>query len=450
MIAMRWWVLWIVMATTVAAAGAEKKPAKKQPKASTADAATSAAGVRNYKAAAISAARWIRTTGIRAEPGMVWPVDPADPKKVQFDLYSGTPGVVLFFLELARATGDVSYLADARAGANALLEQVDHTQDAGLYSGVAGIGFVLHQVYLATKDPVYLKAAERAVDRVAGVTNADTTDIISGASGAGLFLLYAHREMQSQAALDAARRLGDSLLNAGRPEGEGTKWAMNATFPRLMPNFSHGTAGVAYFLAALYQRTTEQKYLDAALAGARYLQTVANPQCFVFHDEPDGKQLYYLGWCHGPVGTARLFYLLTEVTKDRSWRQWMLKSADSLMRTGVPEKRTPGFWNNVSQCCGSAGVAEFFLELHLQNPKRKDYLTFARRVANDALDRATEDEKGMRWRQAEHRTKPELLVAQTGYMQGAAGLGMMLLHLADPAKARAIRIVFPDSPYEQR
>ena len=37
--------------------------------------------------------------------------------------------------------------------------------------------------------------------------------------------------------------------------------------------------------------------------------------------------------------------------------------------------------------------------------------------------------KGLRWVQAEHRVRPELLVAQTGYMQGAAGIGMWLLRL---------------------
>ena len=31
--------------------------------------------------------------------------------------------------------------------------------------------------------------------------------------------------------------------------------------------------------------------------------------------------------------------------------------------------------------------------------------------------------------QAEHRVRPELIVAQTGYMQGAAGIGSALIHL---------------------
>ena len=41
------------------------------------------------------------------------------------------------------------------------------------------------------------------------------------------------------------------------------------TFPREMPNFSHGTAGVAYFLATLPQHGGEARHLGAAKDGAR-------------------------------------------------------------------------------------------------------------------------------------------------------------------------------------
>jgi hypothetical protein len=51
------------------------------------------------------------------------------------------------------------------------------------------------------------------------------------------------------------------------------------------------------------------------------------------------------------------------------------------------------------------------------------------------------------WIQAEHRVRPDLLVAQTGYMQGAAGIGMLLLHLEAFEKGRGAEIILPDSPF---
>ncbi|GAG23598.1 unnamed protein product, partial [marine sediment metagenome] len=44
--------------------------------------------------------------------------------------------------------------------------------------------------------------------------------------------------------------------------------------------------------------------------------------------------------------------------------------------------------------------------------------------------------------------RPELVVAQTGYMQGAAGIGLLLLHVDAFNNNRQPTIVFPDTPFE--
>ena len=54
----------------------------------------------------------------------------------------------------------------------------------------------------------------------------------------------------------------------GRPKPGGLDWAMDPGYPRRMPNFAHGTAGVAFFLTRLYERTKRAEFLDAALAAA--------------------------------------------------------------------------------------------------------------------------------------------------------------------------------------
>lgn len=217
----------------------------------------------------------------------------------------------------------------------------------------------------------------------------------------------------------------------------------------MMPNFSHGTAGIAYFLARLHKATGGRRFLEAALSGARYLQAIAKTEgniCLVPHNQPDGLDLFYLSWCHGPAGTARLFYQLAQATGDKTWMSWVQRSANALLTSGIPERRTPGFWNNVSQCCGSAGVAQFMLDLYGVT-REPQYLAFAEKMTADLLARATRDDKGTRWVQAEHRVKPELLIAQTGYMQGAAGIGTWLLRLDAQQRKRAPFVRFPDSPW---
>ena len=94
---------------------------------------------RSYRDAALEAARWIRGSAIQADQGSVWPADPRDAKSVNNTLYAGTPGVVLFFIEASRSTGDKAFLKDARAGADHLLVTLATERESGLYTGIAGI-----------------------------------------------------------------------------------------------------------------------------------------------------------------------------------------------------------------------------------------------------------------------------------------------------------------------
>lgn len=408
---------------------------------------------------ALDAAKWVRAAAITTPAGIVWPSDPRDPKTVNTTLYSGTPGVVLFLLEAHQATGRAEFLDDARRGADHLLAAIDTTTSAGLYEGLAGIGFTLGEVHKATKDPRYRAGVERVVAKLGtlaresgrGVEWTNVTDIISGSAGTGLFLLYAAKLLPSDAALALARRAGSRLVEIGRPMEGGLQWEMSPGYARNMPNFSHGTAGVGYFLATLAKDTGDRAYLDAAIGGARYLKSIANTEgdsCLIFHHGPqeDGKDLFYLGWCHGPAGTARFWYQLYKVTHDKEWLTWAEKSARGILQSGIPEHETPGFWNNVSTCCGSAGVASFFLAMH-QVTGKPEYLAFSRKVTDQLVAKATRDAVGTRWVQAENRVSPAVVVAQTGWMQGAAGIGAWLLRLDAFDRKAKPRITLPDDPF---
>ena len=225
-------------------------------------------------------------------------------------------------------------------------------------------------------------------------------------------------------------------------------------YAREMPNFSHGTAGIAHFLATLHRATGERDFLDAALAGARYLASQVSLHdggYLLFHSRPGGEDLHYLSWCHGPVGTNRPFHQLGEITGDAEWHGWVARGARGVMGSGIPERRTPGFWENVGQCCGTAGAAEHFLTLH-RTTGDPEYRAFADRLMADLLDRAASVDApggaGRKWTQAEHRVRPELLVAQTGHMQGAAGVGKCFLHMdAIDERGEGPSVVLPDDPW---
>lgn len=404
-------------------------------------------------------AQWLRAQSVRTDAGLAWAGTPTATAAPISNLYSGSAGVVLFFLELHGATADPADLATARAGADWLITRIDAERDAGLYTGLAGLGFALTETWKATREPRYRAAASRVVDRLKamatpvgdGVAWSASSDIISGGAGIGLYLLSAARDLGRLDVRDLAAAAGRRLLALQIPVEGGAKWAPGVGGARLYPNFSHGTAGVGYFLAALGQATGHPPFLDAAQGGARYLLQVAKIEgdvCLVFHHEPeaDGRDLFYLSWCHGPAGTARLFHQLGSATGERQWARWVARSVNGIRQSGIPDRETPGFWNNVGQCCGSAGVAEFLLAYHEQTSDAAS-LAFARRMTDQILAKATRDSQGMRWIHAENRVQPQNVAAQTGWMQGAAGIGAWLLRLDGFEQRRAVRVVFPDSPF---
>ncbi len=373
------------------------------------DSGPSPSSDRPHLEVARRAERWIARSAIRGADGTSWPWDPDDPGSVQLDLYTGMPGVVLFYLELFGATGEGAALDEAAAGAEYLaasLPDADRVVDAGLYTGLAGVAYTLALTYRATSRASLGEATRRALELIhttatpqgRGVMFNQSTDIISGSAGIGLFLLWADTGLENPSALELAAAAGRRLIELGAPDRGGLKWMIAPAVPRNYPNFSHGTAGVSYFLAALYNATGEREFLDAARAGATYLQELATPTAndgrMVFHSEPGNEELFYLSWCHGPVGTARTFHRLGQLTGDAAYRDYVPRLAQAIIDMKVPE-RSPGFWNNISQCCGNAGVIEFFLALHNVTGE-PEHLGFAEQVAADTVQRATTDDGGLR------------------------------------------------------
>jgi hypothetical protein len=93
---------------------------------------------------------------------------------------------------------------------------------------------------------------------------------------------------------------------------------------------------------------------------------------------------------------------LSQLTDEPAWLDLVAQQAVTLQNSGIPEQQTLGYWNNVSRCCGAAGVGEFFLGLYIAT-KEKAYLTFAHRIAVHLISRVERVEDGMKWTQSENR-----------------------------------------------
>jgi lantibiotic modifying enzyme len=426
---------------------------------------------------AIEAASWIRSAEKESAQGNYWLPEPDHPEKVVTvspinGIYSGGAGVVLFFLQLAKATGDPSYMDDARRGADFLVATWQDLPAKELlpgtilsfYNGRAGVAFVLAETWKATGEKKYRDAALAATQSIAaqakpsgkGVAWSASPGIIADGSVI-LYLLYAARTFRQEQYRALAAKAGEHLLELGVPLAEGgVSWkgasttAIGLSEDTYFPNFELGTAGVAFVLARLYEETGNSSFLDAARQGALHLQKIATVRgkgALIPYRYPDLTDIYYLGFCHGPAGSARLFYQLYKVTKEDSYLDWTETLARGVIDSGIPANQTPGFWNVVCQCCGSAGLTDFFLGLWAATGKT-EYYAFANQLSGQVLSRQTNfDGKGYRWYQAWTRVKPWDVSAETGYSIGAAGVGAALLHSSLAERGKYEAIVFPDNPF---
>lgn len=423
--------------------------------------------------------RWIDTFTQKTDVGRAWGLAAERPDKQVYTLYAGSAGIVLFYLELFQATRENEYLAVAVQAGDEILKQLpDQTPTCAAMGGWVGYMFVLNELAKLSGEKRFREAATTCVQNqrdsadnigagigwiqempYAKLTGHEGVreifDMAEGAAGAATYWLYAHDQGIHDQALDWCRLAADRLLEVAEPAEGGLRWQLMPDIPWAFdaPNFAHGTAGVSYFMARMFEASGEQKYMDAALLGAEHVQAMAEGipggGHLVPHILNDGKpNRFYLGECHGPAGTARLFYLLSELTKDDAWQLWGRGLDDGLVSLGAPEERGRGFWNNISQCCCDAGIGDHAVNM-FRVTRDEFYKDLAVRVANELVRRAEHKEGTYCWPQAEHRTQPDFIQTQTGYMQGAAGVGSFLVHLATTLLGDPVKIQFPDSPFSR-
>src|SRR5258708_20233271 len=121
---------------------------------------------------------------------------------------------------------------------------------------------------------------------------------MSGWAGICLTLLALGQQLHRPELINLSVQAGIDLLARSVPAAQGRYWLHEITAQKQYPNFSHGTAGIAYFLLKLYQRSGETRFLDAAIDGPKYFNSITsfNPstRCLLPDDLTAQSVLFYL------------------------------------------------------------------------------------------------------------------------------------------------------------
>jgi lantibiotic modifying enzyme len=406
----------------------------------------------DYLDAAKQAERFIARYQKETPEGIYWQQDTEKPLDQTF--YSGTAGILYFYLELASVTGEEFYRTIAEKGSNYLAA---HWQDFlsapptlgmgtenGLYFGLGGLALVLNEAHRvlgskATEDAVqgiisyYRKAAR--TDENGTYWTGSTALALDG--GVLLLLLKQYQLSPSEELDQLIRSAGQHYLKAGKKRiGAGIVYnGFEGLAPINLPNFEFGASGSGYLLTLLYQFTGEEVYLNAAKGCAEYLASLKVKQSkgFLIPHEITGADgpnpVFYLSSCHGPAGTVKLYYQLYHITGEEQWLQEIVQLVDGLESTGAPEYQSAGLWNNVCLCCGHAGLVQFFVGLY-QSDGNARWRDLAVRSASVLLGEKEDLGDGAaNWPLAWERIKPEHITTPLGYYDGAAGIGGVLLQI---------------------
>lgn len=418
-----------------------------------------ASGTEEYLETAIAAHAFFEQNKVVTKDGIYWKDEKSlinpDMSKADLGNYVGSGGVLFYYLELYKETGNDEYKELVLKAADYLdvhwREQTDAANEIfpiegiadSIYLGIASIGMILSVVYetfVRDKDLEAVKAITNQVISDAKTNEAgmywsfDKSILLGG--GTVLYLYKIYEILKDSKILEAANKGADTILKeAIEDQRGGYAWTSYAHEGQTrVPNFECGTAGIGYLFTVAYEVSGDERYLNAAKEAAEHIRAIAVLQGEGFlvpwHDNPNEETIFYVSTCHGPAGTSRLLYQLYKLTNQQEYLDDIGSLYKGLRYIGVPEKQSKGYWNTTCLCCGTAGVLQFLINYSLvfdDADVRNTLIT----AGNILLGEQLRHEKlnAVSWPVAFERIKPENIDENITYGAGAAGIAAALLQL---------------------
>lgn len=307
---------------------------------------------------------------VEEKDGLSWPVDAgegADMPYAALDFYTGTPGDCYFLLKAYQLLGDARYLRAAERGMAYLLSRIRTDEHGaylqpvlnGVFEGNAGAGYLFLYAHRVTGEQRHLQTAQAIARRMIAVPDVgekSSPDIISGAAGVGLFLLDMHAVTGDAGYTEGARRLGDFLIERAEPRTAGVTWKLYGPPGGRQPEyyfvgFSHGPAGIAYYLDRLHRVTGQDRYRAAADQAMAYIEHVAireGDHVKWFHEELRRRTRYSSQWCHGAPGMNPVFLAFHQRSANPEYLGWAATNTRYLLDQGVNVRANPSVCHGVT------------------------------------------------------------------------------------------------------
>ncbi len=433
------------------------------------------ASYKEYLDAVLGAEKTLEQKCVRTKKGIYWKDGLQEEPDISF--YSGSAGIMYFYVKLYAATKDKKYQKIIEEAGNYLMQTWQDFKVAQMSSPLpeAGSGFYTGKIALTIPfiEAYAIEEREERRKEIKDTVRAITNQVLEAArteeghiywrknlsmfyDGGVLLQLAQIAEFLEDKEL--MEKIIDSVSFLAAQAEESKDGGLiydgyNGGNGYIAPNFEFGSAGAGYVLLRFYELTRKEEFLQKAILCAKFLQEISVPQqkgmLVPYRIREKSPAIFYLGACHGPAGTGKFYYKLYQVTKDTKYADCLQELFDGLESLGGPARMSAGLWNCVNFCCGAAGHVHTYIGLYVSTGEER-WKELAEESANILLGEMEQNEDGsLYWKTALDRIAPEVYTVPVGYYDGVAGIAGVLLELYLLEKKEFQWKRLADDPYKE-
>lgn len=316
-----------------------------------------------------SEVNWIGVSLIGSEDDCAWDIRPLGTY-----LYEGVSGLAIFFKALNSTVPRQEYKIISSAidkelftYTDEMLERSDDLakESSGAFGGEASIMYTYEILYMISKEEKYLIYANKHFKILKKTILEDTNfDIVYGNAGAIIVLINMYHLTNDAEYLETAISAGELLVKAQIQNGELKGGWISNDRQSPLAGFSHGVSGIALALVRLWDITNKEEFLNAAIDGIKYENSLFVPEKGNWKDErvysgvkASDRDSYTIAWCHGAAGIllsrVKIYTLL-----DTRYSSLLIDDITEAARTVTKE----GVLGNNCLCHGNLGNTEILEE----------------------------------------------------------------------------------------
>ena len=372
--------------------------------------------------------------------------------KENIGLMGGKIGVALFYFYYAKYLGNDKYADLAVELISEIFDVINkdftyHTHAGGL----AGIGWSVEHLaqnefidtdtneILADLDPYLHKTM------IYDIQNG-SFDFLHGAVGNGVYFLNRRNNEKSK---DYLKELIDELDKASHRDEDGArKWLSTLNIEEGTKGYnlslSHGIASIIAFLGKVLETGIyDEKVLPLLNGAVQYLlkqrldrtKFPSNFPSWIREEEPLSASR--VAWCYGDLGIGIALWQAAQAAKNKEWAKIAADVlADSTSRRDLKENSVI----DTGLCHGASGIMHIYNRAYhyIGGDVFKDTtLYWAQQTLNMA-----KYEDGLAGYKAWHTEKYGGWVAEAGFLEGAAGIGLALISLIADIEPKWDRALF--------